>query len=185
MNGTITTNPYNRSPISATTRSNIDRLIKFSKFIGHELTIKIEEPYIDPSRILNTQIKSLFNEMDSLGNYTDSNWFLSLNQLHLVQFIKELFDIWNYRAHLTHIVKTEICPPYGNPFQGINLFVLSNMPIDALKKIALVIMEPMVRSGINRESKCLGSNYVLCALTLVNPQASNALPWLYHSVSPI
>ena len=44
-------------------------------------------------------------------------------------------------------------------------------------------MENIIKNGINRESKCLGCNYVLCAITLVNPQAAQALPWLYYSVS--
>jgi hypothetical protein len=44
-------------------------------------------------------------------------------------------------------------------------------------------MEKIIKSGINRESKCLGCNYVLCAITLVNVEAAQALPWLYYSVS--
>ncbi len=44
-------------------------------------------------------------------------------------------------------------------------------------------MENIVTKGINHASKTLGANYVLCALTLVNNDAAQSLPWLYQSVS--
>ena len=51
-----------------------------------------------------------------------------------------------------------------------------------LQDIALTIIEKLVRSGINHDSKCLGANYVLCALTLVSSDAATAIPWLFQSV---
>ena len=44
-------------------------------------------------------------------------------------------------------------------------------------------MECMISRGINNASKSLGANYILCALTLVNTDAAENLPWLYQSVS--
>jgi hypothetical protein len=44
-------------------------------------------------------------------------------------------------------------------------------------------MENFVRSGVDRDSRCLGTNFVLCALTLNSGGAAEALPWLYHSVN--
>ena len=44
-------------------------------------------------------------------------------------------------------------------------------------------MELMVNSGINNDCKLLGCYYILCALTLVNSEAAEAMPWLYESVS--
>jgi hypothetical protein len=40
----------------------------------------------------------------------------------------------------------------------------------------------MVNCGIDKDSKTLGAYYVLGGLTLVNPAAAIALPWLYQSV---
>jgi hypothetical protein len=51
-----------------------------------------------------------------------------------------------------------------------------------VQDIALTIMERLTRDGINRDSRCLGANFVLCALTLVSNDAANSLPWLFHSV---
>ena len=121
--------------------------------------------------------------MDSLGNYTNYEWFSQLEKPSLVKFIKEIYDIWDYRANLDFSVKENICPPYGTPFLGINMLNLSSNDIEIIKLFAIRIMEQLIKTGINRESRCLGSNYVLCALTLVNPLAAEALPWLYYSVS--
>jgi hypothetical protein len=40
----------------------------------------------------------------------------------------------------------------------------------------------MVFSGIDNDSKILGSYYVLGALTLVSQNAANSLSWLFQSV---
>lgn len=44
-------------------------------------------------------------------------------------------------------------------------------------------MDIMVNSGINNDSKSLGCYYILSALTLVNSDAAESMPWLYESVS--
>jgi len=51
-----------------------------------------------------------------------------------------------------------------------------------VKKVVLEVLEKMVNSGIDNDSKTLGAYYVLGALTLVNHSAAIALPWLYESV---
>jgi hypothetical protein len=56
------------------------------------------------------------------------------------------------------------------------------VPLPIVQDIALVIIERLVRSGINRDSRALGANFVLTALTLVNAEAAIALPWLFQSV---
>jgi hypothetical protein len=59
---------------------------------------------------------------------------------------------------------------------------LRAVPLPIVQDIALNIIERLVRSGINRDSRALGSNFVLTALTLVNAEAAIALPWLFQSV---
>ena len=184
-NGKTTTNPYNRNIIKTNIKNNINKLIKFGKFINEKLDIDIEDVNVnlDPKKIMELRIKSLFQEIDSLGNYTNSEWFSSLDRIGIIRFVRELYDIWEYRAHLSPVVKMEICPPSGNPFLGLNMTELPLLPVEVLQLISVNFMENIIKNGINRESKCLGCNYVLCAITLVNPQAAQALPWLYYSVS--
>lgn len=184
-NGKIITNPYNRNIINENIKNDIKKLIKFGKFINEKLDINIEDinKNLNPKKMMELRIKSLFQEIDSLGNYTNSEWFSSLDNVGLIRFIRELYDIWEYRAHLSPIIKMEICPPMGNPFIGLNMMNLPLLPIEALQLLSVNYMENIIKNGINRESKCLGCNYVLCAITLVNPEAAQALPWLYYSVS--
>ena len=56
------------------------------------------------------------------------------------------------------------------------------MNTNVLKKNILKMMDKLVSSGIDRDSKALGAYYVLGALTMVNHNAAMALPWLYQSV---
>ena len=108
---------------------------------------------------------------------------LNLERVRIIKFIRELADIWLYRAQLPKEVKRQICPPMGDPFRRINLIMLSSMSFFELRTKASHIMEQMVTHGIDDAHKALGVNYILCALTLVNNNAAEALPWLYQSVA--
>ena len=52
-----------------------------------------------------------------------------------------------------------------------------------MQKIILESLEKLVNDGINQDYKSLGAYYILAALTIVNPQAAESLPWLYQSVA--
>ena len=98
--------------------------------------------------------------------------------------VRELVDIWAYRAPLSMETKKAICPPLGNPF---NKFFNYNQfqeidNLDVIRKHCLDILENFVNSGADRANRCLGAYYVLGALTLVNADAATSLPWLYQAV---
>lgn len=179
------TNPYNRSVFREEVKRDIDLFFKYSSFINKSIKPFVNElpPKLNTRELIELRTKNIFYEIDNLGNYTNYEWFFNLNRVNLIRFIKELYDIWNYRANIEFITKNDICPPYGNPFIGIDINSLFDYPIEALKIYSLRIMEQMIKIGINRESRCLGCNYVLCALTLVNTDAAEALPWLFYSVT--
>jgi hypothetical protein len=50
-----------------------------------------------------------------------------------------------------------------------------------VQKVVLEILEKLVNTGSDNDSKALGAYYVLGALTLVNDSAATALPWLFQS----
>ena len=52
-----------------------------------------------------------------------------------------------------------------------------------LYKTGLNIIDQICKKGSSEENCYLGASYVLCALTLVNSNAAEAMPWLYQSVS--
>ena len=177
-------NPYNRNEIPANIMDNMFEIIKLSKSLRDNIELVIvPPPKISQSKKSEFKTIELFQYIDNLGNYTDPLWFLSLNRHQIEIFIKELFDIWNYRSQLTLEVKREICQPDGNPFHGIYVNYLFQKTHEELRDNSLYIIENMIKKGRTDSFKTLGANYVLCALTLVSHQAANSMPWLYQSVA--
>ena len=179
-------NPYNRNIIPCNVIADIRTLIRISKVLKIPIDIEIKDVSNDVSttKSLELRILGLFQNIDSLGNYSDPSWFISLNRVQLLKFLREMVDIWNYRAQLSNEIKRLICPPSGNPFSNINNNIINNESnVDNLKKIILEVMEKMVNNGVDNDNKSLGAYYVLAGLTLVNTDAANSLPWLFQSVS--
>jgi hypothetical protein len=179
-------NPYNRNVIPEYVFSNIKSIIKYGRILKRKINLQIEDETANLSNEKNIELRALalFQNIDALGNYSNCAWFLSLNRNNLVKFMRELSDIWHYRAQLTIQIKRNICPPLGDPFRNINLNYILNEPnIWHVRKQILEILEKIVNSGIDKDSKTLGAYYVLGALTLVNEDAANAMPWLFQSLS--
>jgi len=177
-------NPFSTKIIDKQVFYNMMTFIKYSKMLGIKINIDyntIEK--INDSKKLEIKILNLFQEMDSLGHFTDISWLTSLNKYQLIKFIRELADLWHYRANLTQEVKREICPPFGNPFREININSIHNYNFIIIKKSVVTIIEEFITKGINNDCKSLGCYYILCCLTLVNDSAAEAMPWLYESVN--
>jgi hypothetical protein len=180
-------NPYNRQLLPEHLKSTLQTLVVYADIFGEEIQIDLDPPVEckSPTKITHSHIVTLFQQIDNLGNYTSSLWFLNLESTQLRRFLMELYDIWTYRANLSDRIKREICP-VQDPFASmppLNMQFLSNYSFLMLRDLALSKMEILINSGINRDSRMLGVNYVLCALTLVSREAAIALPWLYASVS--
>lgn len=179
-------NPYNRNDIPLKVIADIKTILRIGKIIKKNVNVKIKDINDDISYQKSLELKALelFQCINSLGNYSDVNWFLNLNKNKLIRLIRELYDIWNFRSQIYPNVKRAICPPDGNPFRNVNILHLNNINnIFELKKIILNVLENFVYSGSDRENKNLGSLYVLSALTLVSENAANTIPWLFESVS--
>lgn len=184
-NKTSVENPFNKKVLHKNVYKQLIKFIKLSRMLNIKTSINYEElTGLNETRKLEMKVLTLFQTMDSLGNYTNITWFNNLDKYELIRFIRELMEIWNYRAALSQEVKREICPPYGEPFayMNIHMHLISAYDIESIKKNAVNIINELINKGIDNESRVLGSNYVLCALTLVSSEAAEALPWLYESV---
>jgi hypothetical protein len=183
----IIRNPYNRLPISEEIINNFSKLIRLSKILKIPICIELKNVNDDITytKAIELRALSLFQNIDALGNYSNSKWFMDLTKYQIVRLLRELYDIWSYRAPLSLETKRQICPPTGNPFYRIYSLnqLLQIESIDEVRKFALEILEKFVTSGIDKDSKCLGTYYVLGALTIVNAEAAVALPWLYQAFS--
>jgi hypothetical protein len=192
-------NPYNRRPIPIKAQYDVRFIIFANRLFAAKAAAALATAAAAaatlatatatttaadlPIQQLNFDVRNrtLFNAIDDLGNYTNNLWFANLTRSRVIRFIVDLYDIWTYRANLSHTVKQEICPQ-GSPYDYVNLHTLVNYDLVNVRTIALTIMETIVYTGINTDSKMLGANFVLCALTLNSPDAAHALPWLYESV---
>ena len=178
-------NPYTRNKFPNELRLKLMELMRISKIYNLKV---ISDEDLKPLKLTKKQrfeqrVTNIFNTIDSLGNYTQVSWFFEMNtNVKHVRFIRELYDIWSYRAQLTQSVKNNICN-FMDPFNGINLNNTLSIPYDILSNISLTLIEKFVNNGINEESRSLGCYYILTALTLVSPSAAQALPWLYDSVA--
>ena len=177
-------NPYNRKKIPKNVITNLKTLIRLGKLLSIKIDVEIKDVLLEVTDKKSIELKTLalFQNIDSLGNYSNPNWFSSLSRLNLIKFIRELADIWNYRAQISNETKLAICPPNGNPFTNVNMnYLVTEQNLDNVRKVVLEVLEKMVNKGIDRDSKSLGAYYVLGSLTLVNSDAATNIPWLYQS----
>lgn len=179
-------NPYNRNKIPEFVFKNIRTLIRLSKILKISINLIFEDDTkkLSNEKTIELRALTLFQNIDALGNYSNAKWFLNLNRNQLIKFIREMIDIWNYRAQLSNETKRHICPPVGDPFRSLSIqYINTEENLWNVKKVILEIMEKFVNSGIDKDSKTLGAYYVLGALTLVNSEAATSLPWLFQSVN--
>lgn len=181
-------NPYNRNDIPVEIINNLSKILKISKFMNDKIETeeKIENIIVDEKKEYELKILSIFQIIDSLGFYTDHNWFLEIsnNRTMLIRFIRELYDIWNYRLDLSHLNKRQISPPIGDPFRSssINLNIMQSYPLRVIQDKILILIGAFIKNGLTNDFKYQGASIVLSGLTLVSNNAAIGLPWLYQSV---
>jgi hypothetical protein len=188
----IITNPFTKKQIPSKIIMQFKELKKLSTLLKIPINLRMDssdEPLI--LRSSKEKADDLFRYIDQLGNYTNPEWFMELSKDKLLELVMELFELWYFRAELNHATRIKICHPNGNPFVNEHLEgnqtilnYLRQLPnLELLRSSVLDILEKVVKKGINIEYNRLGAYYVLGALTLVSHSASDAIPWLYDSVS--
>jgi hypothetical protein len=179
-------NPYTREPLPEGLVKDLGRLRRLLAAGGGTASPSSAPPdVIDPDKALEFSAISVFHAIDELGNISNYDWFWALRRVQLIRFIREMADIWGYRAQLPASTKRQVCPPEGNPFLGIGLQYLPALQMHDLRRAGLEVMDRMVTLGVDESARSLGANYVLCALTLVSPPAASAFPWLYDAVAGV
>ena len=154
---------------------------------GSGMNIALPQDVLTPHQRFRQHVLRLFQTINALGHYSDPEWFVALTYEQHITFLRELIDIWNYRAELSPQARRTIYPPYGDPFPHYVLgwvthqFYIYLSPENIIN-INLTVIERFIASAVSEADRCLGSNFILCALTLVSIQAREALPWLYQSV---
>ena len=177
-------NPYNRNVFPEFILKTIKAIVRLSKILKIVLNLQFEDDTknISNEKAIELRALTLFQNIDALGNYSNPQWFLSLSRPQLIKLLRELCDIWNYRAQLNNETKRKICPPNGDPFRNLSMpYVHTEENLSNVKKHILEILEKLVNSGVDNDSKALGAYYVLGSLTIINESAATSLPWLFQS----
>ena len=174
-------NPYNRMEISINDIICIKKCLKLAIIL--KLPYKtIENEVLTESQIIDFKITDICQTLESHGFMVDPNWFRILTKIQIINYIKELYDIWNWRAALSSQSKSQICPPYGDPFRMIIFNQIHILSITALKNNLIKILNNFLSAQNDLPNQYLGSCYILQALTLVSYNAAAALPWLYQTM---
>jgi len=176
-------NPYNRTIFPKIIHTHISNIIKFSSYFGSPIINIYPYNNLEDGKLIELMLINVFQEINNLGNYTDHVWMSDLSIINLKKFIRELSDIWNFRANLSVAIKQSICPSHGNPFIQIQMNNIHLLNRNELLKACIIIMQNMVLYATDEANRSLGANYVLCALTLVSEPAAMSLPWFYQSVT--
>jgi len=171
-------NPYNRQLFPVDTLPELKRLVRLSRALGHTVVTRLPPP---PVESLDRRCSSLFHDITLLGvGYPCATWFTALGRQETVRYLRELRDIWEYRVGIDRRVQRDICPPDGRPFSHVPPGI-ERCSLRQAREIAVSSIRRMVRDGVDRDSQKLGAMYVLCALTLVSPEAASSLPHFYES----
>ena len=174
-------NPYNRKEISTNDITSINICLKLSTIL--KLPYKtIEHEVLTESQIIDFKITDICQILEAHGFMVDPNWFRNLTKVQIINFIKELYDIWNYRASLSPQAKSQICPPYGDPFRMIIFNQIHLLSTISLKNNLINILNNFLSAQNDHANQYLGTCYILQALTLVSYNAAAALPWLYQTM---
>ena len=175
-------NPYNRKRIPNGVIRRLNSVLRIGRIFGDNISVNVnDDMHVEEEQTIMQRIHAVFHTIDQRGHYTSTSWFTSLDMIGIRRFVRELIDIWNFRADLSSATRRELCPPLGDPFHGVRYSqFLSNETLEAHQELALRAMEKMV-SLHSDTGKDLGAFYILGALTLANPVAAEAIPWLYQS----
>ena len=172
-------NPYTCQIFNPRILRNFNNRIQYIKKNG--LEINQPETFMSMSPVKKIKFKTvrIFHILDTLGNYTDHQWFinLSLSRLKLMYFYGK--DIWNYQFNDIS-QKKKILPPSGKGFylnySRINLF--RNQDKCKLQNILLNEIERFITLGETIDLKKIGAWIILTSLAKASAEVARALPHL-------
>ena len=173
-------NPYNRKVLPPKIHYDLKKIVRLSEVVNRKINLHIDEK-LPSDKEIEFKTIDIFQLLDNLGHTTDHAWFLTLSRNRLLRYIRELYDIWTYRAQMLPETRLKVCPPNGKPFGDESFAALDNRTLDYIQKYILKVMKKFISLGEDEANRKVGAMYVLGALTIVNNNAAMAFPWLYQS----
>lgn len=134
------------------------------------------------ARPLEVRVRELFMEVNLLGNYADSRWFMDLDRSRLARFYQIYYDWWFTRSRLTPEIQQKICI-LDDPFSDVHLlYLFPTTTIEDYREACVRLMENMVYGSFETEYRTLGAMQMLSILTMVSLPARSAMHWLYEAL---
>jgi hypothetical protein len=90
------TNPYNRNIIPISVIQNVYEKLIYGSLLNVKVSIKLDEDEdttvekITPEKQEELFIVGLFQHINTLGNYSDSEWFMTLRRNDYLRFIRQM-----------------------------------------------------------------------------------------------
>lgn len=189
-------NPFNRTNISKKTIRKFYNLIKINhNILKRDIQLEEKKEYdtenknIPISQLINSNKSLVFHRIHQLGFFCQESWVDCLTFTEIRKYLRELLDIWEYRAGLIPSVRREICPDPRGPFFGINFEEMRGLELpvseEIFNKYKLKLLECIkcfIMNGINESSQVLGCQFVIMAFTLINREIAEQHPVLYEAV---
>jgi len=144
--------------------------------------VKFDSPKLTKEQRFNQTLVRVFQKIDMLGHYTDIAWFQNMSLRDLNNFYKGAYDIFAFRAQLSHEVRKKIVKD-GILFQNFigSLHHVQERNKHILQYEILREIERILDEGEDRDSKILGVTLILTVLVECSHAASMALPHLVQS----
>jgi len=144
--------------------------------------VKFDSPKLTKEQRFNQVLVRVFQKIDMLGHYTDIAWFQNMSLKDLNDFYKGAYNIFAFRAQLSHEDRKKIVQD-GIIFQNFigNLHHIQERTKNILQYEILREIERILDEGEDRDSKILGITLILTVLVECSPAAKMALPHLDQS----
>jgi hypothetical protein len=178
------------SPINPFTQKKIYSENGFFKKYTKKMTavkekegvVKFDSPKLTKEQRFNQTLIRVFQKIDMLGHYTDIAWFQNMTLYDLNKFYKGAYDIFAFRAQLSHEIRRKIVKD-GILFQNFiaSLHHVHERTKHILQYEILREMERILDEGEDRDSKILGITLILTVLVECSYSAALALPHLVQS----
>jgi hypothetical protein len=178
-------NPYTREAIPGHVFSNLRSLIRITKSVYKnpvDVTFEMPPATSPRSMTIEERVTELFDSISSHGYYPTISWFMDLERPELIRMLREMSDIFLYRASIPRDVQVRICPI--NPFRSMSAMVNIMQTYDDIlvsRDILLYVASCVVMSGNDTSDQALGTIVFLQSLTLVSEGARHSYPLFYES----
>lgn len=173
-------NPYTKVVFGRKVYNDFKRLYAYYRLLTKERAIVKDPPVVmTPQQKVYHTVCRVFQKMDELNNYTNTDWFMELNRTKLIKFVLELRELFEYRMDLPFARRLQIVSTgriLTLPFTRYNAMNDSDLRLYILGEC-----EKLVSEGHTKDDRYLGSLVILTALTELVPKCAEAYPWLLQA----